>query len=288
MDTHKVFDWVDADAVPGGANAIPCKWVLSCKHDENAKPVNFKARLVAKGFTQRPGVDFDETSLLMCSKETIRALSSNAARTNAEIKHWDVKMVFLTAPLEEMVFMKPPPGFPHLSGKIAHLQKAIYGLKQSGRCWYFTLRKALGELGFTPCKSDECLFLKKLTHGTEFLAMHVDDMLVVCPTPAAAEQLQKELEMKYILNDFGNVCFFLGMKVSRDRTTRTITLLQLGYIAQLLEKFSMSDCIPINTPCSNSLYLSCGLPMSNGEAKLMDHTLHRELVGGITWLMTCT
>jgi hypothetical protein len=43
------------------------KWVFVCKRNENNEVVRYKARLVAQGFTQRPGIDFNETYSLVMS-----------------------------------------------------------------------------------------------------------------------------------------------------------------------------------------------------------------------------
>jgi hypothetical protein len=37
------------------------KWVLVQKRNKNNEVIRYKTRLVAQGFTQRPGVDFNET-----------------------------------------------------------------------------------------------------------------------------------------------------------------------------------------------------------------------------------
>ena len=37
------------------------KWVFVCKQNEKNEIIRYKARLVAQGFSQRPGIDYEET-----------------------------------------------------------------------------------------------------------------------------------------------------------------------------------------------------------------------------------
>ena len=62
--------------------------------------------------------------------------------------------------------MKQPEGF-EVSSKpgdllVCKLQKSLYGLKQSGRNWYFTLKKYLESIGFVACVHDCCLFVRNV------------------------------------------------------------------------------------------------------------------------------
>jgi hypothetical protein len=52
--------WTITDR-PENAKAIPCNWVFEIKETEGDKPLKYKARLVAKGFSQRKGIDYEET-----------------------------------------------------------------------------------------------------------------------------------------------------------------------------------------------------------------------------------
>ena len=47
--------------LPVGRKAIGSRWVFKVKHLPNGAIERFKARVVAQGFSQRPGIDFDET-----------------------------------------------------------------------------------------------------------------------------------------------------------------------------------------------------------------------------------
>jgi hypothetical protein len=41
--------------------SVGFKWVFIQKRNKNNEVVRYKVRLVAQGFTQRPGIDFNET-----------------------------------------------------------------------------------------------------------------------------------------------------------------------------------------------------------------------------------
>ena len=61
----------------------------------------FKARLVANGFTQKEGIDNEETFSPVAMPKSIRILLSIAAMLDYEFWQMDVKTVFLTGILKK-------------------------------------------------------------------------------------------------------------------------------------------------------------------------------------------
>jgi hypothetical protein len=59
LKKRKVF--TDVIPTPPRIFLVRFKWVFIRKRNENNEVVRHKARLVAQGFTQRPGIDFNET-----------------------------------------------------------------------------------------------------------------------------------------------------------------------------------------------------------------------------------
>ena len=93
----------------------------------------YKARLVAKGFTQKEGIDYQETFSPISKKDSLRVIMTLVAHFDLELQKMDVKTKFLNGNLEEEVYMKQPEGFSSNGGEhlVCKLKKSIYGLKQA-------------------------------------------------------------------------------------------------------------------------------------------------------------
>jgi hypothetical protein len=144
------------------------KWVFIQKRDENNVVVRYKARLVAQGFSQRPGVDYDKTYSLVMSGITFRYLISMVAGLNLQMQLMDVVTAYLYGSLDMEIYMKVPDGLkipdPKANRNIysVKLQRALYGLKQSGRMWYNRLSEFLLKRGYINNKDCSCVFMKKI------------------------------------------------------------------------------------------------------------------------------
>jgi hypothetical protein len=100
--------------------------------------VKHKARLVAKGYSQKKGVDFEETFAPVARFETIRVILAVAAQKGWLMHQLDVKSAFLNGDLEEDIYVEQPEGYELKDDcdKVYKLNKALYGLKQAHRAWY--------------------------------------------------------------------------------------------------------------------------------------------------------
>ena len=108
LQANQVWDLVTP---PKDCKVINCKWVFKCKLGEQGQVERYKARLVAQGYSQRPGIDYEETFSPVVRFESVRSVIALAAHGNMKLHQMDVKTAFLNGELHEEVFIKQPEGF---------------------------------------------------------------------------------------------------------------------------------------------------------------------------------
>ncbi|GJZ85058.1 retrovirus-related pol polyprotein from transposon TNT 1-94 [Tanacetum coccineum] len=144
----------------------------------------------------------------------------------------DVKTAFLNGELKEEVYVSQPEGFvdpDHLT-HVYRLKKALYGLKQAPRAWYDTLSRFLLD--------------NKFSKGA------VDSDII------------HSMSSKFQMSMMGQMSFFLGLQVSQN--PGGIFINQSKFALEILKKFGMDSCDPVDTPMVDRLKLDedpLGIPV---------------------------
>ena len=82
MEDNDVWNLVE---LPKGVKPIGYKWIFKTKRYSEGNFERYKARLVAKGFTQKEGIDYEETFSLVSSKNSFRIIMALVAHYNLEL-----------------------------------------------------------------------------------------------------------------------------------------------------------------------------------------------------------
>ncbi|GJZ03033.1 retrovirus-related pol polyprotein from transposon TNT 1-94 [Tanacetum coccineum] len=107
--------------------------------------------------------------------------------THYELEQLDVKMTVLHRNLEEVIYMRQPPGYEQ-GNKVCLLKKSLYGLKQSPRQWSY----APGEY--------------------IYLLLYVEDMLIACKSKAEIGSTKSLLKKEFDIKELEEAKNILGME----------------------------------------------------------------------------
>ena len=267
------------------------QWVFRIKWKADGSIEKYKARLIAHGFTQRFGIDYFDTFSPVTRLASFRIILAYAARQDWDIDTFDFNSAYLNGELSanEDIYMQEPPGYSTEGEFIKHLKKSLYGLKQAGRKWYDTLCCVLTDLGFCVNDADPGVFSVHDGEHTTILAVHVDDCLITGSSPYLIIDYKRKLNSCYSLTDLGPVHWLLGIKVTQNRDTRTMSLSQTSYINIILGRFSLSNAKPIKTPIAPGTVLSkADAPSNDTEATQMKNTPYCEAIGSLMYAAIAT
>jgi hypothetical protein len=67
--------------------------------------------LLSKEFTQKEGIDYNDTLSPVFNKDSLRIIMALVAHFDFELYQMDVRTTFLNGNLKEVVYMKQPKGF---------------------------------------------------------------------------------------------------------------------------------------------------------------------------------
>src|SRR5664279_998331 len=276
FERNKVWSLVER---PKDHNVIGTKWVFKNKQDTHGQVIRNKARLVAQGFSQVEGLDYGETFAPVARLESIRILLAYASSHNITLHQMDVKRAFLNDPLNELVYVKQPPGFedPKFPNHVYLLHKALYGLKQAPRACYDHLKEFLVDRGFVLGVIDPTLFTKKVEGELFVCQIYVDDIIFGSTNVSFVDQFSKLMTSEFEMSMMGELKFFLGFEIKQYYEGTFIC--QAKYIQDMLKKFDMANAQPLGFPMKTNVDLKL-----DPEGIQVDQKLYRSMIDSLLYL----
>ena len=217
-----------------GQQILSSMWVFTYKTDKHNFVQNCKARLVVCGNQQARG-DLPTRATTLAST-AFRTLMAITTKFDLETTQMDAVNAFVHCDLDEVVYMKMPPGYTK-QGKVLRLQKALYGLRRSPLLWQKNLTSSLTELGFKEVPQEPCVMLNE---GV-VVFFYVDD-IVFCYRKKDKEKTQgliQKLQQEYKMKTLGELKWFLGIHVLRDRRRKKLWLSQEAYIEKIANQYEI-------------------------------------------------
>jgi hypothetical protein len=235
MQEKEVFKLVPDE----GQRTLGSKFVYRVKRDETGKIVRYKARLVARGFLQVKGIDFDESSSPVSMMASFRLFMAWAVLYSLNVIQGDIKTAYLNAELDRVIYMRFPEGYKGPPGHILKLQRSIYGCRQSGRQWFYTLAKVMRELGYVELDASGCFWQR--ANGPDLIhivLIYVDDFVSGYSDSAKwlHDQLLEYFQKEWGCSNVGPISFHLGIQVNYEKG-KGAQLHQKTYLQRVIQRF---------------------------------------------------
>jgi len=145
------------------------------------------------------------------------------------------------------------------------------------------------DMGFTRLESD-CSIYNYVNGDVKIIVpIYIDDITFASKSKSAIDATVAEFSKHFKIRDLGDTKFLLGVQVIRDCKNYTIALSQHQYIIDMLERYRMSDCNPVQTPMQPGLKLSKSMcSQTPEEAQEMENAPYLNAVGSLQYLATMT
>ena len=114
-------------------------------------------------------------------------------------------------------------------------------------------------------------------------------MLIAGSNQVEIGKLKRSLQYKFAMKELGQARHILGMRIERNRRTKTLRLSQSNYIQKMLKRFTMENAKPTSTPLLTTIRLSNrDSPSTKEERKLNGKIPYASAVGSIMYAMVTT
>ncbi|UYV68405.1 hypothetical protein LAZ67_5004222 [Cordylochernes scorpioides] len=281
---NKTWELVDP---PKGQNVIGSKWVFRRKYSSDGSLERYKARLVAKGYSQKYGIDYEETFAPVVRHSTIRTVLALAVEYDLLVHQMDVQSAFLNGDVKEEIYMTQPENFESKKypRRVCKLKKAIYGLKQAGMTWHAKLDSVLKEMGLEQMKTDNCVYIKR-EEGVLLVTIYVDDLIIAAERKDTLISFKESMKKIFKIKDLGKINYCLGIRIQTEKDG-SISIDQEKYIEELLAKYRMKEAKPISTPMDSNSKLT-KISSIEGENEPVKKEEYQSLIGSLIYLSVST
>jgi hypothetical protein len=284
MNERKVWTLIPK---PPNKQILGSKWVYAIKRNAEGVIMRFKARLVAQGFNQKFGESYDEVFSPVIDFSIIRLLFTILVCLLCWThRQYDVKCAYLYAKLHNDVYMRQPKGF-EIKGQedwVCQLDRAIYGLHQSGREWNFELDSTLQRLGFVPFSWCNCIY--RFGNNT-ILVVYVDDIVIFGKNSTFIDKAASLIKSVYTLTDLGETRKLLGVEFIVEHGNLFIH--QSGLINKMLKQFGKYCRKITSLPLSPTTILTrMDCPEDEDQKREVGLLPYRSLLGSLAFLASRT
>lgn len=115
---------------------------------------------------------------------------------------------------------------------------------------------------------------------------HVDDGLGIAPNSESIKEMVTQIGDKFTIKVLGTPKFILGIKIERDRFSRTLRLSQTSYIETIAKRFDVTESTkPTSSPLDTNVVLQKN---NNGVDPAMINVPYASAIGSLNYCAVAT
>lgn len=279
LQSKGMFESIPLTPQIASQTVLPLLWVFTYKFDTDGYLLKYKARICVRGDLQ-PQTNLHDTYAATLAAKVFRLLMAIIAYFDLETVQLDAVNAFANSYLDELVYTEYPEGFEEY-GRVLRLLRALYGLRRSPVLWLRELSKTLQECGFQTVGDEICLF----SNGWMLIFFYVDDIVCCCRTEHLSRMnaIIEALCRRYEMHHMGELSWFLGIRVLRDRPNRKLWLCQDSYIDKVIKRYHLEHRKTPHTPLPSE-------PLVPYESSATPQETHayQQRVGSLNFATTVT
>jgi hypothetical protein len=115
------------------------------------------------------------------------------------------------------------------------------------------------------------------------ISLYVDDLIIASDCPIILADVKKALNSRFEMKDLGELQYYLGFQIRRDRKRKLIHVNQERYTRDLLHFFDMHMSKPVDTPLAPKSYEN-----NSNDALEISQSQYRTAIGKLVYLMKGT
>lgn len=256
-------------------NILFTQWIYDVKINTVGEQLA-KARLVAIGSADKNEYTDDALYTPVCPIDVIRLVLSIANKYSMTLTSMDVSTAFLYGVLDHEIYLRIPKGLDlDKNTKVLKLNKAIYGLKISSKCWYETLKTAIEDIGYLPATAEKCLFYARESGSIALLAIYADDMILATNSHEMRESTINLMEKRFKIKVCRDPKRFVGLEMIQTKSA--IHLHQRTYIENMVRELDLTGMHSCSTPMEAYLKIE-------KSTELCEDIEFRRLIGIILYI----
>jgi hypothetical protein len=154
--------------------------------------------------------------------------------------------------------------------------------------WNILFHSVLIGLGFTRTHSDAGVYVYHLLdgEGIVIIILYVDDITLLGDSSKEISRIKLVLSSQFEMTDLGEIESYLRVRITRNRSLKTLEIDQSRYVREIIERFGMADSNPARTPLPAGV--ETHLIVHTREASLDEVKYYQKIIGSLLYVQIGT